>query len=171
MAHDASKPRIHRRALLVASAVALLTGTLLSGCASSPASYSTPSYHPGPGALENTLYQQYRQWKGVRYELGGLSKQGVDCSGFVYLTFMNKLGRKLPRTTAKQSRTGTRVEKHELQPGDLVFFRTENKIRHVGIYLDDGQFLHASTSEGVTISSLGNQYWQQNYWQARRVRI
>jgi len=56
-----------------------------------------------------------------------------------------------------------------LQPGDLVFFRTGYKKRHVGIYLADGRFLHASASSGVTVSPLGRSYWQEHWWQGRRL--
>jgi cell wall-associated NlpC family hydrolase len=56
-----------------------------------------------------------------------------------------------------------------MRAGDLVFFRTADRQKHVGIYLDDGEFLHASSSQGVTISPMQNDYWQQNYWTARRL--
>lgn len=66
-------------------------------------------------------------------------------------------------------RLGKHVPKHKLQPGDLVFFKTGKRQRHVGVYIGKGNFLHASTSVGVTISSLDNSYWQQKYVTSKRI--
>ncbi len=117
------------------------------------------------------LYDQYQQWRGTLYQYGGLSKSGVDCSGFVYLTFRHRFGLDIPRTTLHQSRLGNAVSSERLQTGDLVFFDTGDDKRHVGIYLENRQFLHASTSRGVTISSLRNRYWKRRYRHARRLDI
>ncbi len=115
------------------------------------------------------LYAQYKSWRGVPYQLGGLSKKGVDCSGFVYLTFKDKFGVILPRTTATQVKQGKRIYIGQLQTGDLIFFKTDWRTRHVGIYLSDGRFLHASTSKGVMISRIDNSYWKKKYWRAQRI--
>ena len=115
------------------------------------------------------LYAQYESWKGTPYRLGGLNKKGVDCSGLVYLTFKEKFGIIIPRTTATQVKRGQRVYIGELQTGDLVFFKTAWRTRHVGIYLSNGKFLHASTSKGVMISRLDNVYWKKKYWRAQRI--
>jgi cell wall-associated NlpC family hydrolase len=122
-------------------------------------------------AIKGKLYLQYRQWKGTRYRYGGLSKSGVDCSGFVYITYLKKLGIRIPRSTKRQSQTGKAIKRSELRPGDLVFFKTGFKVRHVGIYIEHGKFLHASTKEGVMISNLDDYYWKDKYWQARRVSL
>jgi cell wall-associated NlpC family hydrolase len=119
--------------------------------------------------LEPLLKQQYEDWRGVPYRLGGLSRAGVDCSGFVYLTFKERLGVVLPRSTEAQARIGEPIAISELRTGDLVFFKTSWKTGHVGIYLNDGFFMHASTTKGVMISSLENPYWKKNYWMSRRV--
>ena len=118
--------------------------------------------------IRQRLLSQYQQWKGVRYRLGGLSRQGIDCSGFVQRTFVEQLGIAVPRTTEQQSRIGTPVPRHALSSGDLVFFKTGFKARHVGIYVGDGQFLHASSSNGVMLSGLEDYYWKDRFWQARR---
>ena len=123
-----------------------------------------------PTLVKQRLYRQYREWKGVDYHMGGVSKSGIDCSGFTYVTFRSKLGVELPRTTAQQVQEGTPVSQSELKPGDLVFFKTRWKVRHVGIFLENKKFLHASTSKGVMISSLDNVYWKSKYWQAKRIR-
>ncbi|MFC6632409.1 NlpC/P60 family protein [Microbulbifer taiwanensis] len=117
------------------------------------------------------IYAQYREWKGTRYALGGLSKRGIDCSGLVYTTFRDRLGIRLPRTTEYQARAGKAIKRSQLRAGDLVFFKTSRKVRHVGIYLEDDQFFHASTSKGVTISRLTDYYWRDKYWHARRLDL
>lgn len=119
--------------------------------------------------LRVSLEAQHEDWKGVPYRYGGLSPRGVDCSGFVYLTFLSRLGMEVPRTTTELLQSGEKVKRDEIQVGDLVFFRTGPGNRHVGIYMGNGDFLHASSSQGVMTSSLGNPYWRQRYWQARRL--
>lgn len=121
-------------------------------------------------SIKEKLYAQYAQWKGAKYKLGGLSKKGIDCSGFVFVTFKSKLGIALPRTTSLQVKTGKYIERNKLQAGDLVFFKTGRSFRHVGIYLEHDKFLHASTSLGVTISKLNNRYWKSKYWKAKRIK-
>lgn len=102
-------------------------------------------------------------------KLGGLSKHGIDCSGFVYVTFRSKLGCNVPRTTELQVKTGRKVDRNNLRVGDLVFFQTSLFYNHVGIYLGDSEFLHASSSRGVIISNLNETYWKKRYWTARRI--
>ncbi len=117
------------------------------------------------------LYQRHEQWQGTPYQLGGLSQQGIDCSGFVQLTFIDEFGLQLPRTTTAQSRQGYPIPEQQLRAGDLVFFNipAQGKLQHVGIYLEQNKFLHASTSQGVIISDLTTTYWQDNYWKSIRV--
>lgn len=119
--------------------------------------------------ITGKLYAQYDNWQGTPYRLGGLDKKGIDCSGFVYITFKQRFGFTFPRTTKEQVKQGNGVARSKLKPGDLVFFKTGWRVRHVGIYISNGQFLHASKSKGVVISSLDNVYWQEKYWQARRI--
>lgn len=120
-------------------------------------------------AVKEALYLQYRQWKDTEYALGGLGKQGIDCSGLVYVTYLEKLGIELPRTTELQSQTGKEVQRSELRAADLVFFKTGPKLRHVGMYLENDTFLHVSKIDGVTISTLSDYYWKNAYWHSRRV--
>lgn len=149
--------------------VLFLLSVLLVGC----------SHHAPPpnGRLSDSitviaeLNDQLNHWRGTPYRYGGLSRRGVDCSGFVYLTFRDRFNLQLPRSTRAQTDIGTRIDKDQLLPGDLVFFKTgrgENGL-HVGIYDSDNQFIHASTSQGVIRSSLENSYWQKAFWQARRI--
>src|SRR5699024_726922 len=76
---------------------------------------------------------------------------------------------KLPRTTLEQANRGKQIARSDLQRGDLIFFRTGPGSRHVGIYLGDGQFMHASETHGVTKSSIDSAYWRRHYWQSRRL--
>ena len=147
----------------------LFIALVLAGCS---------SHAPPPnGRLSNSitviaqLDDQLSQWHGTPYRYGGMGHGGVDCSGFVYLTFRDRFDLQLPRTTSAQTEIGTRIAKKELLPGDLVFFKTgagENGL-HVGIYDTDDRFIHASTSQGVIRSSLNNVYWKKVFWQARRI--
>lgn len=126
---------------------------------------------PDPIVVVADLSEQLRQWKSTPYRYGGLDQRGVDCSGFVYRTFSDKFAVQLPRTTLQQTQQGEPVSRDELLPGDLVFFKTGRGKEglHVGIYHTDNQFIHASTTYGVTLSSLDNVYWRRVYWQARRL--
>lgn len=119
--------------------------------------------------IKKVLYSQFNDWQGVRYQLGGLSQRGIDCSGLVHLTFKSKLGLHLPRTARMQSRVGKEIRKDNLRAGDLVFFKTGPTSKHVGIYLEKNKFLHASQKKGVTISRLDNVYWKSNYWKSIRI--
>lgn len=120
-------------------------------------------------SIKKKLVTQYQKWRGVRYRLGGLTRRGIDCSGFVMITFKSQFGIDLPRTTRYQANLGRFISKSELKMGDLVFFKTGLTSRHVGIYLEHGKFLHASFSKGVTISRLNDVYWRSNYWKSIRI--
>lgn len=113
------------------------------------------------------LYQQHEAWQGTPYRIGGVNRSGIDCSAFVQVTFRDVFGMDLPRTTEQQSRMGQRINRQQLRPGDLVFFRNG---RHVGIYLEENKFLHASTTRGVMISNMDNSYWSRHFWKAVSVR-
>ena len=119
--------------------------------------------------VKQKLYAQHKNWKATPYKLGGLSKRGIDCSGFVQVTFKSRFGVELPRDTNHQSKIGSRIPQKKLKAGDLVFFKTKPGVRHVGIFLENRRFLHASTSKGVMISSLDNVYWSKKYWMAVRL--
>jgi cell wall-associated NlpC family hydrolase len=135
---------------------------------------TTPNISADKSALSreklDKLYPYYNKWHLTPYKYGGLSQNGVDCSGFVYRTYRDLFKITLPRSTQLQAKTGKSVPKNALLPGDLLFFKTSHKVRHVGIYLHEGQFMHASTSNGVIISRLDNAYWRSRFWQARRVQ-
>ncbi|WP_075617256.1 C40 family peptidase [Paenisporosarcina indica] len=107
---------------------------------------------------------------GVNYMRGGTTAKGFDCSGFIGYVY-NKVGVKLPRTSAGMYATGKSVVKKDLQAGDLVFFNTSGKgVSHVGVYIGEGQFAHSSSSKGVSIAKLNDpHYWGSKYIGAKRV--
>lgn len=162
--------------LLVAASVGLV------GCSSSsdesaskPARsiYRKPmqSHLSDPIMAIASLSEHQQEWKGTRYRLGGNSKKGIDCSGFMQVTFRDLFGIDLPRTTTEQANEGERISKSELRTGDLVFFKTGRgpNGKHVGVYVKNGQFLHASTKGGVIYSDMNSPYWSKTFWQARRL--
>ncbi|MGM3174242.1 bifunctional murein DD-endopeptidase/murein LD-carboxypeptidase [Dickeya lacustris] len=119
--------------------------------------------------VKSKLLAQYANWKGVRYRLGGDSRKGIDCSGFVQRTFREQFGLDLPRSSYEQQDIGVQIQRGKLRPGDLVVFHAGSTGRHMGIYIGNQQFVHASTSIGVTISSMDDNYWKPRYREARRV--
>jgi LysM repeat protein len=118
-----------------------------------------------------TLRGISERYLGVDYVYGGSSASGLDCSGFTSLVF-KELGVVLPRISAQQYLIGTPVELADLLEGDLVFFDTIGKgtVSHVGIYLSNGEFIHAASNPGrVLKSKLSEKYYAERYLGARRV--
>lgn len=110
----------------------------------------------------------YSEWKNVKYKMGGTSKSGIDCSAFTQKMYKDKFGIDLSRTTGTQVTEGIEVKKSELQPGDLVFFKTGRTDRHVGVYVGNGDFLHASI-RGIVYTKLDKPFYKKNYWTSRRI--
>lgn len=111
------------------------------------------------------LYRFIDKWYGTNYRLGGHTEEGIDCSGFAQKLYEDVFGMELTRTAMDQYKNSTR-EKHRdnATEGDLVFFRQHGKrITHVGVYLANDFFVHSSTSQGVVISSLKEEYWHKHY--------
>ena len=125
--------------------------------------------HSDDHEIEYRLRAEYRRWKGTRHLLGGANGRGVDCSGFVRAVYSNLFNLHLPRTTKAQVRQGRSIPFEDLQPGDLVFFKPPTYPRHVGIFLSQSEFVHASKKKGVTISKIDDTYWSKYYWTARRI--
>ncbi|GAB2794977.1 bifunctional murein DD-endopeptidase/murein LD-carboxypeptidase [Halomonas shantousis] len=123
---------------------------------------------PSPALIRQALLAEHRRWVGTPYVLGGDSRRGIDCSALVQRVYQEAFLYELPRTTEAQQYEGRRIGRDELAPGDLIFFHSPGRYRHVGIYVGQGLFLHASTSQGVKLSRLDNAYWSRNYRQARR---
>jgi len=110
---------------------------------------------------------------GVRYQRGGSTESGFDCSGFTRYVFAHTLGLALPRRVDEQARAAgfVQVRREDLKPGDLVFFNTlKRTFSHVGIYVGDNRFVHAPKPGGeVRTENMGGAYWKARYSGARRV--
>lgn len=124
-----------------------------------------------PKVKGKEIVSRAAKYKGVPYVFGGTTTKGFDCSGYVQYVFKDCKA-KLPRLADEQALQGIFVTQKQLRPGDLVFFTTYAAgASHVGIYAGDGQFWSASSSKGVILSSLKDDYWKQRYYGARRVLI
>ncbi|AKZ65934.1 bifunctional murein DD-endopeptidase/murein LD-carboxypeptidase [Candidatus Palibaumannia cicadellinicola] len=119
--------------------------------------------------IQAKIMNQYYNWKGVRYKLGGIYKSGIDCSAFVQRTFIEQFNIHIPRSTKDQKKIGIKVQRTKLLPGDLVLFSISATANHVGIYLGNDLFVHVSTSRGVIISNINNLYWKAYYYEGRRI--
>jgi len=173
--------------ILVGTALILLTGCQSAPRANPPPFPSTPSMPSAPSAppqvtvtptapSRQTLTAaawkaEANRWLGVKYRKGGTDRTGIDCSGLTSQMYLALAGVALPRTSQDQSRYGKPVSRKDLQPGVLIFFSSLRRhlVDHVGIYLGETQFVHASPSKGVVVSSLLREYYMRRYHSARRV--
>lgn len=147
--------------------IAVLIALALILAAALPAA-AAPAKPPKPVSGDDIVATAHK-YKGVRYQYGGASPKGFDCSGFV-LFVHKEHGVSLPRTADKQFEHGKAVLAKDLRPGDVVFFTTTEKgASHCGIYTGQGQFIHASSSKGVTVTNLSDKYWKGRYLGARRM--
>ena len=123
-------------------------------------------------ALNNMkLFSFIDEWYGTPYRFGGSSKDGIDCSAFTGGLMTTVFGVGLPRMAKDQYKVCERLQKDELEEGDLVFFHTTRKgISHVGIYLGNGKFVHASVNYGVTISDMSEGYYAKAFRGGGRAR-
>lgn len=117
-----------------------------------------------------TLLETVDEWYGVRYRTGGNTKSGVDCSGFTVAVYAAVYGLALPRVSREQYRTSRKISTTELQEGDLVFFNTNGSgVSHVGVYLGNNKFIHASVSRGIMVNDLYEPYYLKRYIGAGRM--
>ena len=137
----------------------------------------TVKVNANPEASEEaeSIVKYAKTFDGTRYKYGGTTKRGMDCSGLIYTSF-NKHNVSLPRTTTSLQGTGNWVDLKDVNVGDLIFFATKKnsrKVNHVGIVTNvrtgHVEFIHASSSKGVMVSSLAERYWYFAFVQARRV--
>jgi len=126
--------------------------------------------------VSSSLLDKAKAFLGTPYRYGGRSPKGFDCSGFVSFVF-DSFGVALPRSSVHQAKQGESIDLDEIQPGDLLFFKTrgkQNRISHVGIYMGDGQFIHAGSwgsrkGRCVKISELDGDYYVKRLVSARRI--
>lgn len=160
------------RLLLFLSVCLVLSGCGISGRtvrAPGATQYSSAYAVSKYDEVRASLMQAYRDWKGTPYRLGGTSAAGVDCSSLVGIIFDDYFGVDMPMNTRRLLNQGEGIRRASVRTGDLVFFRTGRSTLHVGIIVEEGEFLHASTSEGVTLSNIYNRYWSNRFLAARRV--
>lgn len=116
-----------------------------------------------------SLLRFVEDWYGTRYRYGGNTKKGVDCSGFTCNLNTEVFGKSIPRTAQQQFDAAQKIPTEYLQEGDLVFFNTRGGVSHVGVYLANNKFVHASTSSGVVISDLNESYYRSRFVGAGRL--
>jgi cell wall-associated NlpC family hydrolase len=123
-------------------------------------------------SISNTaLYEAIEEWWATRYRYGGTTKHGIDCSALTGTLLTQAYGFKPERTARAQYAQCQKISRDELQEGDLVFFNTTGGISHVGMYLNNSYFVHASSHNGVTISSLDENYYSRKYIGGGRILI
>lgn len=147
----------------------IFSGAFLISCGTSKRSTKVDNSVTGRAKVVLSAAHDYL---GTPYRYGGDSKRGMDCSGLVLQSFKS-INIDMPRVTRDQAANGMNVRIKNVKPGDLLFFRTSgNKISHVGIvdHIKNGEifFIHASTSQGVIVSSFENVYWNKRFVKAVR---
>lgn len=149
--------------------VVLFFSVLMVSCATKK--QYTYNQKPNYSENKNKLNSEIESWINVPYKYGGNDKQGVDCSGFINAIYLSVYKIQLPRTTKEIFKKSTPIKKENLQEGDLVFFKINgNDVSHVGIYLAQNKFVHASSSKGVVISLLNNTYYENHYLGGGRIK-
>ncbi|MDF1549381.1 MAG: NlpC/P60 family protein [Bacteroidales bacterium] len=124
------------------------------------------------GKEDKTLIKSVAAWKGVPYKYGGQSKSGTDCSGFVGQVYNEAYNKKLHRSSKDMVKDVRFISKRKLETGDLVFFKIKSrKVSHVGIYIADNKFIHATTRRGVMVNDLDDSYYKEYFYKAGRVRM
>jgi lipoprotein Spr len=120
---------------------------------------------------DKNLFSLIDEWMGTRYHYGGQTKSGIDCSAFSGVIYKQLYQIDLPRTAREQYAVCTKLERSNLKLGDLLFFNTRGGVSHVGYYLGGDYFVHASTKQGVVISSLREDYYSTRFISGGRVPI
>jgi cell wall-associated NlpC family hydrolase len=118
-------------------------------------------------SISDIVLTQYADWRGVRYRSGGTDYRGVDCSGLVQAVFKDAFEMDLPRTSGEQAKLGEAVPRDEIQPGDLLYFIDRGR-KHVGVAVNENEFLHASRKKGVVLSKF-DKYWTPRLKHVRRL--
>lgn len=118
---------------------------------------------PAEDVKNTKMFEFIDDWYGTPYRLGGTTKKGVDCSAFTQFLFASVYGLGIPRTSKEQYNSTNRISRTELKEGDLIFFNTRGGVSHVGVYLLNNKFVHASTSGGVMISDIFDEYWARKF--------
>lgn len=150
---------------IVCSTLITFSASLAFGVGKKKADSPLASY----GMTEQEFESEAKEFLGIPYRKGGTSTRGFDCSGFARMIYERLFGIELPHNSIDQFRSSDleKIATRDLQPGDLIFFG-KKRINHVGVYLSDGQFIHASSSQGVMVSSLEDRYWKKRFVGSKR---
>jgi lipoprotein Spr len=117
------------------------------------------------------LYGFINDWYGTPYKYGGSNKLGIDCSGFVNLFYNEVFNKKIPRTVNDIYLNSIEINRNDINEGDFIFFKIESKkVSHIGIYLINDKFVHASTKKGIMISDLNEPYFKKNLFKFGRIK-
>ena len=119
--------------------------------------------------LEDALLKAFDDWEGTRYSFGGDSANGIDCSALTRRIYRSVFSFELPRVSTDQIKEGTIVNRNNLKPGDILYFRPENRVNHTAVYIGNSLFINASSSKGVILSSLDSTYWGKYFIYGVRV--
>jgi len=124
-----------------------------------------------PPNTDEKLVLEMDSWLGIPYKYGGNSKNGTDCSGMIQQIYKNVYGIQLHRSAFDMQKDVELISLEKAKLGDIVFFKIDqNKVSHVGLYIGDKKFIHASTSKGVIISSLDEDYYKTRFYAMGRVK-
>lgn len=163
------KTNTHKTAIRTDNNVPIVIPDTLSSLEINSSNRKTETY------LAKNIIDYALQFRGVPYRYGGTTKKGMDCSGLVYIAYKT-CHINLPRISRDMAKEGERIPIDEAQIGDLLFFKTngkQNSISHVGLVITalpgNVEFIHATTSQGVIISSLAERYWYYSFVEARRM--
>jgi cell wall-associated NlpC family hydrolase len=153
------------------SSLGLMLGLLLSACAK-PSTLPAPPTPSTPTPRETIMQEAIKSYLGTPYKLGGTSYDGIDCSGLVMRVYQ-RAGIDIPRSTREQLETGKMVALRDLRFGDLLFFKNRVngqrvKSLHVGLFMGDGRFAHASKTRGVVVEHLNSDHWRELFVGGRR---
>lgn len=132
--------------------------------------YSILMNIPVETVYNEKLLEFLDEWYGAPYQYGGNDKEGVDCSAFTVYFMTSVYGITIPRNSLAQYKICEKIDRDDMEEGDLVFFNTRGRVSHVGVYLGNNKFAHASTSSGVMISDLDEQYFSKRFVGPGRIR-
>lgn len=165
---------IHLRNIFKTSIAILLSSALITiSCATAFATerqYGSP--HTSFGFTNKQFENKVKEYLDVPYRAGGTTKRGMDCSGFSKTVYSKFFGIELPHSSVDQFRLSAlrKIDATQLKPGDLIFFanKKKRKVNHVGVYLSGKKFIHASSSQGIMVSSLDDDYWRNRFIGSKR---
>ncbi|MBK8611005.1 MAG: C40 family peptidase [Chitinophagaceae bacterium] len=144
-------------------------GTAIEKCSALQFKYALLLDMDVEAVTNEVLYNEIEKWWATRYRYGGTNGKGIDCSAYTGALLSDVYGLNVSRTARAQFAESEKIEKEDLQEGDLVFFNTGRGVSHVGLYLGNGYFTHAGSSTGVTISNLDETYWQRKFLRGGRI--